>query len=539
MSDDHLPNGGADGLKKKKRDAKKARGVWISFAGRIVAQIVGAAASVGLGVYVLQRAQQPSVAPTPPAANEPARIAAPRKGGDAAIAVLPLTNLSNRAEQEYFVDGMTEAITAGLTKIDGLRVISRTSTLRYKREHPGVPEIARALGVDLVIEGSVLQADDQVRITAQLIDGPSDEHLWAQSYTRALHDVIALQDEVATAIASAIQGTVRQRPSSPPATRTTVDPAAYDLYLRGRHAWFMRTPESMEVAVGFLSRAVERDPTFALAHAGLADAYALQGSPSAATVGDARTRMEKARVLANRALELDGGLAEAHTALGAVLFFGDRDFPAAEKSFRRAIQLNPNYSVAHEWLGILLSENGRDEEARRSADTAVSLDPFEATMYQARGLVHYYGRRFKEAADSERRALELLPQLPLARALLVKSLTLAGDAATALKQCDTSGINSAPRDLRIACTVAWHRAGDAERAAAARAALAAERSSDAAVAQVDAGLGEYDCALRTLTGMAARGSLPPNLAFEPLFDGLRARPEWSTLAPRLTTQTRP
>jgi TolB-like protein len=208
MADDvPVPLPGQDDKKKKKK-ADKQRGAWISFAGRIVAQIVGALASVVLGVFVLQKSQ----ASKTPAADAPARAAAggaadravvsARRPGESTLAVLPLGNLSGRPDQEYFVEGMAEALTASLAQVDGLRVISRTSTMRYKTDPPPIPEIARALGADLVIEGSVLQADGNVRITAQLIDGATDEHLWAQSYTRPLKDVIALQDAVATAIAT-------------------------------------------------------------------------------------------------------------------------------------------------------------------------------------------------------------------------------------------------------------------------------------------------------------------------------------------------
>ena len=218
-----------------------------------------------------------------PAANTPAaapaRAALPRRPGEAAIAVLPLENLSGDAAQEYFADGMTEALVAALAQIDGLKVISRTSTMRYKTEHPSVPEIARTLGVDLVVEGSVLQAEGQVRVTTQLIDGATDEHLWARSYTRRLEDVITLQDEVAATIGAEIMGTVTRRPGVRAAAARAVDPAVYDLYLRGRHAWNQRTPEGLKTAIDYFSRAVTQDASFALAHVGLADAYAVQGSP--------------------------------------------------------------------------------------------------------------------------------------------------------------------------------------------------------------------------------------------------------------------
>lgn len=527
------PDAGAPDDKKKRKKAEKARSAWISFAGRIIAQIVGAAASVLLGLYVLQRAQQPAPAPSTgdaasTGAGAPAAPTRPtaRRPGPATIAVLPLANLSNDPRQEYFVDGMAEALTASLARVEGLRVISRTSTLRYKVNPPPVPEIARALGADLVVEGSVLQADGAVRITAQLIDGGTDEHLWAESYTRPLKDVIALQDAVATAIATAIKGTVSRTPGSRPATEHVVDAATYDLYLRGRHAWYTRTPDGLRTALAFFEKAAAKDPEFALAHVGIADTYALQSSPSMG-LDEVRDRMARAKAAAIRALDLDDSLAEAHTALGGVIFFGERNLPDAEMKFRRAIELNPNYPVAHEWLGLLLGEMGRTDEALRHAGIAVTLDPFEATMYQARGLVQYHARRFDEAAASERKALELSPQLPLARALLVKALLMGERSAETAAVCAEAGDAASNLDLRIACLVAAVKGQRASEAATRRRTLEAARPAPGpALAQVEAAVGEYDAAFARLDRLAARGNLPPVLFTDPLFDGLRAQARW-------------
>lgn len=533
MSDDEpTPSDDALDDKKMRKKAEKARGVWISFAGRIIAQIVGAVASVVLGVMVLQRYQAPSAgqpaADTTTAAGAPTlRTASPRRPGQAAIAVLPLDNLSGSPDQEYFADGMTEALVAGLAKVEGLRVISRTSTTRYKTEHPSIPEIARALGVDLVVEGSVLQAGDQVRITAQLIDGGTDEHLWTESYTRTLTDVIALQDTVATAIAMAIKGTVSRRPGSRPATAHAVDAATYDLYLRGRHAWFKRTPEAMQTALGFFEKAVAQDPEFALAYVGLADTYVLQGSPGM-PLDAGRERMDKARAAAIRALDLDSGLAEAHTALGGVAFFGERDLAGAEQKFRRAIELNPNYPVAHEWLGLLLGELGRIDEALTHANTAVALDPFEATMYQALGVVQYYSRRFDQTLASERRALELSPQLPLARVIATKALVMAGRPAEASPTCADLSDGPGQIDLRIVCVIAAVRGNRQAEARALRAPLEARRPEPgAALAQIDAALEQFAAAVPRLQRLAERGALPPVFNVDPLYEGMRRHPSWA------------
>ena len=475
------------------------------------------------------------MATTPPAT--------PRRPGPATIAVLPLGNLSGNPAQDYFVDGMAEALTASLAQVEGLRVISRTSTMRYKTSPPPIPEIAQALGADLLVEGSVLQAGNDVRITAQLIDGASDEHLWAQSYTRTLKDVIRLQDEVATAIAAAIQGTVSRRPRPGSATDHVVAAETYDLYLRGRHAWYARTPASMKTALDYFQQAVDRDPLFALAHVGLADTHALQASPGM-SLDEVRLHMDQARAAAIRALDLNGSLAEAHTALGGVIFFGDRDLDDAAMKFRRAIELNPSYPVAHEWLGLLLSEQGRIDEAVEHADIAVTLDPLEATMHQARGQVLYTGRRYAAAIESLKKALELTPALPLARTALVKALTLAGAPAEALTRCEPPRAAGVGSDLAVACIVAATRANRGEEAAARRTALEAMRPAPGpALAQADAALGRIAEALPRLERMAARGGLPPALATDPLFDDLRRQPQWkalaATMAPRLPPPARP
>jgi len=535
------PDRPAAGDKKKRKQAQKARGAWISFAGRIVAQVVGAAASVMLGIFVLQRYQQQATTPPPGtgAATATPAPAPPRRPGPATIAVLPLGNLSGNPAQDYFVDGMAEALTASLAQVEGLRVISRTSTMRYKTSPPPIPEIARALGADLLVEGSVLQAGDDVRITAQLIDGVSDEHLWAQSYTRTLKDVIRLQDDVATAIATAIKGTVSRRPGSRPVGEHEVEVATYDLYLRGRHAWYQRTPASMKAALDLFQQAVDRDSTFALAHVGLADAHALHASPNLSPL-EIREHMDLARSSAIRALDLNGSLAEAHTALGGVIFFGDRDLADAEQKFRRAIELNPSYPVAHEWLGLLLSELGRFDEAVQHADIAVALDPLEATMYQARGQVLYTGRRYGPAVESLRKALELTPQLPLARTVLVKALTFDGKAGEALRHCEPPAAAGVSPDLAVACAVAAVRAGRSEEAAARRAALESARPAPGpALAQLDAALGRLAEALPRLELMAARRGLPPVLGTDPMFDELRRHPTWKTLAASMASRPRP
>ena len=322
-----IPTPPDDPAKKKKKKAAKVRSAWISFIGRILAQVIGAAASVVFGLFILQRYQSSSHesknASAAPAAH-PAAVRERRSPGETAVAVLPLANFSGDAKQEYFVDGLTEALTASLAQVKNMRVISRTSSMAYKSGQKPLPEIARELNVDMLVEGSVTRDGDRVRVTAQLIDGVTDEHLWARSFDRRMKDVLTLQDEIARAIAAEV-GAVAQ-----PTTQSLVDPAVYDLYLRGRFAWNTRTAAGFDEAEKFFNQAIAKDPNFALAYAGLADVYQL----TMQVPGEASSA-QKARTAAERAIAIDEKVAEAHTSLAGLLHRSDADVKGAEREFTR------------------------------------------------------------------------------------------------------------------------------------------------------------------------------------------------------------
>jgi len=312
-----IPTPPDDLAKKKKKKAAKVRSAWISFIGRILAQVIGAAASVVFGLFILQRYQSSSHesknASTAPAAHR-AAVRERRSPGETAVAVLPLANFSGDAKQEYFVDGLTEALTASLAQVKNMRVISRTSSMAYKSGLKPLPEIARELNVDMLVEGSVTRDGDRVRVTAQLIDGVTDEHLWARSFDRRMKDVLTLQNEIARAIAAEV-GAVAQ-----PTTQSLVDPAVYDLYLRGRFAWNTRTAAGFDEAEKFFNQAIAKDPNFALAYAGLADVYQL----TMQVPGEASSA-QKARTAAERAIAIDEKVAEAHASLAGLLHRSDAD----------------------------------------------------------------------------------------------------------------------------------------------------------------------------------------------------------------------
>jgi TolB-like protein/Flp pilus assembly protein TadD len=400
--------------RKKQKRRQKVRSASISFVGRIVAQLIGAAATIFLGLYVIGGVGGRQDAADSAAAKVPAVAAAPVRdaSGHTSLAVLPLDNFTGDPRQDYFADGMTEALIADLAQIKGLRVISRTSSIHYKGQRKTIPQIAQELGVDLIVEGSVAASGNRIRVTAQLIDTKSDEHMWARSYDNQARDVLTLQGRVAAAIAREVGGVLTSQQQQRLNVRDAIDPDVYELYLRGRSAWNERTPAALEKALRYFDQAIDRAPRFAPAYAGLADAYLVPGVNVAPPEADRR-----ARAAAQRALDLDDDLAEAHASLAAVLH-RDADVAAAKREFVRAIELNPGYATAHHWYAMLLAEEGRDKEATAHAERAVALDPLSGHVRQTMALVHYYGRRYEETIAEGQRALKLVPHLPLVRSLM-------------------------------------------------------------------------------------------------------------------------
>lgn len=334
-----------------------------------------------------------------------------------AIAVLPLANLSNNPEQDYFVDGMTEALITDLAQIGALRVISRTSAMRYKGSDKPLLEIARELNVDGLVEGSVLRAGDRVRITAQLIHAATDQHIWAKSYERDLSDVLALQSEVARAIADEVQAKLTPQESARLARARPVNPPAHEAYLKGRYYWARATEESVRTSIEYFEEAVAKDPRSALAHAGLSDAYNQLCNPILEIVPQGEI-IPKAKAAATKALELDDTLAEAHISLGRIKFYFDWDWVGAEKSFRRAIELNPNYAYAHYVYALLLSALGRHTEAIHESTRAQESDPVALLVNGVVGLIYCFARQFGTAEEQLRKTLQLDPNFMFAHWIL-------------------------------------------------------------------------------------------------------------------------
>ncbi|MGH9870427.1 MAG: protein kinase domain-containing protein [Candidatus Polarisedimenticolia bacterium] len=329
------------------------------------------------------------------------------------LAVLPLDDLSQDETQEYFVDGMTEELIARMAQIQSIRVISRTSVMRYKKTSKLLPDIGRELGVDAVLEGSVRRSGGRIRLTAQLIEAATDRHLWAQSYERDLRDVLALQSDLARAVAEEIRIRITPRDEERLSRVRTLDPRAHEAYLKGRHHWNRRTQEAMTKAIEYFGEAVALDPSYAQAHVGLADAWSAQ-----ALYTNSREDFERARASARRALELDDSLAEPHASLARVQEVHDRDWAGAEASYRLAIDLNPGYSVAHHWYSLFAMSQSRPEQAIASARRALELDPLSLIINENLGDILYMAGRNTEAIQQLQRTLELDPAFSVAHGTL-------------------------------------------------------------------------------------------------------------------------
>lgn len=316
------------------------------------------------------------------------------------IAVLPLENLSGDPAQEYFADGMTDALITDLAQISSLRVISRTSVMRYKGARKPLPEIAKELNVDGIVEGAVLRAEERVRIDAQLIQATTDRHLWASTYERNLGDVVALQSDVAEAIAHAIQVQLTPQEQARLAKGQSVDPQAYEFYLKGCYFWDKYTDAAARKSIDYFQQAIQRDPSYALAYAGMADAYIVRDDISP------QEKFSKAKPLVTVALQMDDALAEAHTALAMSLFAYDWDWAAAENEFHRAIALNPNYAWAHQWYGQFQKAMGRPHWAAE-VKRAHELDPLSLII--AGGGWYLHSGQYELAIANMRKKLELDP----------------------------------------------------------------------------------------------------------------------------------
>jgi TolB-like protein/DNA-binding winged helix-turn-helix (wHTH) protein/Flp pilus assembly protein TadD len=329
------------------------------------------------------------------------------------LAVLPLENLSGDASQNYFSDGMTDELINDLAQIGALRVISRTSVMVYKGARKPLPQIARELHVDAVVEGTVLRDGDRVRITAKLIDAAADKHLWSQSYEGDLRDTLALQDRVAREIAEQIQINVTPQEQAALKNVRVVNPEAYESYLKGRFFWNKRTAESLKVALAYFNQATEEDAKYAQAYSGITDTYALLGDWQYAVMTPAQA-YPKAKAAALKAVELDNGLSEAHNSLAFVLDGFDWDLDGGGREFRRAIELNPGYATAHPWYAWHLALLGQYDEAILEMKKAESLDPLSLIINADLAELLVIAHSYDESIKLSRKTIEMDPNFAMA-----------------------------------------------------------------------------------------------------------------------------
>jgi TolB-like protein/DNA-binding winged helix-turn-helix (wHTH) protein/Tfp pilus assembly protein PilF len=358
------------------------------------------------------------------------------------IAVLPLANLSGDPEQDYFVDGMTETLITELSKIRALTVISRQSVMQFKGTDKPLPEIARELNVDAVVQGSALHIGERVRITVQLIEAASDRNLWAENYDRELRDILALHSDVARAIASEIRIMLTPEEEARLARTRPVNPEAYEAYLKGRYFWNKRTEEGFKKAIGHFERAIASDPTYALAYSGVADSYILLGGADYGALPP-HEAIPKARSAALKALGIDSTIAEAHASMGGIKEQFEWDWNGSEREYKRALELNPSYATAHHWYAFLLMQVGQLEEALAEMKRAKELDPLSLIINADLGWAFYLARQYDDAISQLRSTLELDSKFVRARFLLGRVYTAEGMYEKAIpefqKAVDLSG----------------------------------------------------------------------------------------------------
>ncbi len=448
------------------------------------------------------------------------------------IAVLPLENLSHEPEQEYFADGITEELITSLSKIGALHVTSRTSVMHYKRTNKSLPQIARELNVDGIIEGTVQRSGDRVRVTAQLIHAPTDRHMWAGTYDRELKDVLALQDEVARSIANEIKTTLTPQEQKSLTAVRPVNPAAYEAYLKGRYYWNKRTAEGISKASDYFQQAINLQPDYGMAYSGLADCnsgLAWHGFAAPKEV------LPRAKAAALKAIEIDPASGEAHASLALALSH-QRSWAAAENEFKRALQLSPGYANAHHWYGDYLSVVDRHEEALAEARRAFELDPLSPMINTWLGYRYYYSRRYDEAIQQGRKILEFDPSFAAAHLLLGQAYLQKGLHAQALSELQSATTLSGNSPIYLAQVgVAYAAAGRNVEALTVIGQLqkAARQSyvSSYGLAQIYAALGDKQHAMKWLESAYGEGAVwLQYLKVDPALDSLHSQPQFQDLA---------
>jgi TolB-like protein/Flp pilus assembly protein TadD len=345
------------------------------------------------------------------------------------IAVLAFSNMSNDPDQEYFSDGISEEILNSLVKVEGIKVVGRTSSFSFKGKDTDIPTIGNELGVSMVLDGSVRKSEDGVRISAQLINVADGFSIWSEQYDRELKDILSIQEDIATNIVSKLKLTVL-RPKGPQQPTDNIE--AYNLYLQGRHFWNQGGRDNYDKSIEYYKRALEIDPDYALAYSVMAATYI-----SYATSGYSPRRdvMPQARIAAKKALDIDNTLGEAHAELAWILVFNDWDWHGGEKRFKRALELNPNDARSHSGYAWLLSFVGRHDEAIQESKRAHELDPLSERLWKRLGFTYYCAREYDKAIEEYRNVLEVFPDSRLAHIRIAEALLAKGLLNEAIEEC--------------------------------------------------------------------------------------------------------
>jgi TolB-like protein/DNA-binding winged helix-turn-helix (wHTH) protein/Tfp pilus assembly protein PilF len=452
------------------------------------------------------------------------------------LAVLPLENLSGDTQQDYFADGMTDQLITDLAQIRALRVISRTSVMAYKAERKALPQIARELNVDAVVEGTVLRSGDRVRITAQLIQAPADKNLWAETYEGNVRDTLVVQTKVAQAIAEHIRIELTPQEQAGLRNLKEVEPDAYENYLKGRYFWNKRSSDGLRKAIQYFTQAIAQDPTYAPAYSGLADSYALAGDWQYGVMTTKET-LPKAIAAAKKAIELDDSLSEAHTSLAFCLEGFNWDWQAADKEFRRAIELNPGYATAHHWYSWHLALLRRNNEAIDEMRKAQNLDPLSLIINSDLAELLLIARLPDDSIEQSRKTIEMdsgfaLAHNQLAQAYLEKHMV--GDAISELQKAMQLSENNATCVANMArAYAASGRTAEATKLLNdLKSRLAGGSPVASELASVYTALGDKDQAMAWLE-KGYEDRFNPGVLLRPAFDPLRSDPRFKALVQRI------
>jgi TolB-like protein/Tfp pilus assembly protein PilF len=493
---------------------------------KIVAVTIAlAVVAAGLFVYQLVRSKSDtSVSPTTaPIANK-------------SIAVLPFDNLSRDPDNAYFCEGVQDEILTRLAKIADLKVISRTSTQHFKSTPENLPQIAKQLGVAHILEGSAQKANDQVRVNVQLINALTDAHLWGDTYDRKLTDIFAVESEIAKTIAETLQARLSGSEKNSIAKTPTVNPEAYELYLKGRFFWNKRTGDDLRKSIEYLKQAIAKDPGYALAYAALADSYGLLRFYGGASPAESVVPAEAA---AKKALELDDSLAEAHASLGLIAT-EELEVNRGVNELERAIQLNPNYATAHHWLGLALATLRQSDRSVGELKRALELDPLSMIINADLSVIYLYARRYDAAEAQARKTLEIDSRSFVAHYYLGAALQLTSRLKEAIPEFQKAvELNNDPYSIAMLAQ-AYARNGQTDEARKLLAHLNEMAKSaevpEYALALAYTSLGEKERAIEALEHGFAGGnkSYLFLLPGDPFLDDLRGDPRFEALVQKIT-----